>query len=163
MRRLPVVWLLCLAHACAPVDEPTTTESDPLLRGEYTFERPEVGAIRVGGGACTATLFASARTVITAAHCVDYRSSSGPGNHGEFTITPREGETHDYTIAQYHSFDGGGGDSEDDISILQLAEAVPASVAIPDVPAGEYPAPGATVTIYGYGCQERSSRGLKRA
>ena len=156
MRPLRSVFVLCLACACAPIDEPTTTESHPLLSGEYTFERPEVGAIRVGGGACTATLFASARTVITAAHCVDYGSSSGPGNYGEFTITPREGETHDYVIAQYHAFDAGGGANEDDIALLQLAEAVPAAVAIPDVPAGEYPDPGTTVTIYGYGCQERS-------
>lgn len=158
MGRTSAVWALCFVCACAPVEEPTTTESNPLLRGEYTFERPEVGAIRVGGGACTATLFASARTVITAAHCVDYRSTSSPGNNGEFTITPRAGETYDYVIAQYHSFDSGGGDSEDDIAILQLAEAVPASVATPDVPAGEYPAAGATVTIYGYGCQQRSSQ-----
>lgn len=147
------------ACAAQPGDEGFHTESSDLLSGRYTFERPEVGSIRVGGGACTATLFGSARTVITASHCVDYRTSSGPGSYGDFTLEPRPGERYRYTIRQMVSLGSNYGSSADDVALLQLAEAVPASVATPDAPAGAHPARGETATIYGFGCQARGGGG----
>ncbi|MBX3269877.1 MAG: trypsin-like serine protease [Sandaracinaceae bacterium] len=135
------------------------TDSSELIRGRYTFERPEVGSIRVGGGACTATLFGSARTVLTAAHCVDYRTSSAPGSYGDFTLEPRPGERYRYTIRQMVSLGGRSSSSRDDVALLQLAETVPASVAQPAPPVGAHPARGSAVTIYGFGCQARGGGG----
>ncbi|MBX3275482.1 MAG: trypsin-like serine protease [Sandaracinaceae bacterium] len=150
---------LALTACAAPLGEPDDElVENTLLGGRYTFDRPEVGSIRVGGGACTATLFGSARTVITAAHCVDYGTARGPGRYGTFTLAPREGEQHDYTIAQYVSYGRSSEGSEADVALIQLAEAVPASVARPDPPPGAHPPRGTRMAIYGYGCQNRSSQ-----
>ncbi|MEZ4340272.1 MAG: trypsin-like serine protease [Sandaracinaceae bacterium] len=163
MTRWSLLLLLStLAFGCAaqPGDGfDTETDSSGLISGRYTFEHPEVGSIRVGGGACTATLFGSARTVVTAAHCVDYRSSSGPGSYGDFTLEPTPGDQHRYTIRQMVVFGTTYGSSRDDVALLQLAEAVPASVAVPAPPAGAHPARGEAVTIYGFGCQARGGGG----
>jgi len=142
----------------APPDDGFHTDSSELLSGTYTFERPEVGSIRVGGGACTATLFGSARTVITAAHCVDYRTTSSSGRYGDFTLEPRPGERYNYTISQMVSFGTTYGSSRDDVALLQLSEAVPSSVASPAAPVATHPARGTAVTIYGFGCQRRGGR-----
>ncbi len=156
--------LLCLILALGCAAQPgdgfdVETDSSGLIRGRYTFEHPEVGSIRVGGGACTATLFGSARTVITAAHCVDYRTSGSPGSYGDFTLEPRPGERYRYTIRQMVSFGTTYGSSRDDVALLQLAEAVPSSVAQPAPPIGAHPARGTAVTIYGFGCQARGGGG----
>ena len=157
-RALMIVATLAMTPGCAaPVGDEGLRENT-LLSGRYTFDRPEVGSIRVGGGACTATLFGSARTVITAAHCVSYGTTRSPGNHGTFTLAPSEGESHEYTIRQYVSYGSSRDGSEADVALIQLDEPVPASVARPDPPPGEHPARGTTVAIYGYGCQNRGSQ-----
>ncbi|MFK7986644.1 MAG: trypsin-like serine protease [Sandaracinaceae bacterium] len=149
---------LCLAACAAPGGsfDPTEGDSAGLIAGRYTFERPEVGSIRTGGS-CTATLFGSAQTVITAAHCVDYLSR-GPGFHGEFTLEPAPGQRFTYAIQQIVVFGSRADPSADDVALLQLSEPVPASIAQPARPAAVMPAFGTPVTIYGYGCQERIVR-----
>jgi hypothetical protein len=47
----------------------------------------------------------------------------------------------------------------DDVAIIRLASEVPASVATPARLASANPADGSGVTIYGYGCQRRGTRG----
>ncbi|MBX3276260.1 MAG: trypsin-like serine protease [Sandaracinaceae bacterium] len=105
-----------------------------------------------------ATLFGSARTVITAAHCVNYGTTRGPGRNGTFTLAPSAGERHDYTTAQYVSYGRSHESSESDVALIQLAEPVPASVARPDPPPAAHPPRGTPMAIYGYGCQDRRSQ-----
>jgi len=157
----PALALLVLAATgpgCVAAVGDEGRRENTLLSGRYTFDRPEVGSIRVGGGACTATLFGSARTVITAAHCVSYGTTRSPGNHGTFTLAPSEGQSHEYVIRQYVSYGSSREGSEADVALIQLGEAVPASVAVPDPPPAAHPERGTPVAIYGYGCQNRGSQ-----
>ena len=68
----------------------------PLIAGEVTYERPEVG--RWGG--CTATLVA-ADAIVLAAHCRGYGSRRGPGNYGYFYIRTSSRQSHRYVVDRY--------------------------------------------------------------
>ncbi|MCB9611881.1 MAG: S1 family peptidase [Sandaracinus sp.] len=156
-------WRFVLAWACAvPWVGCTTVElgerpplegaAEELIAGTYTHERPEVGSI----SGCTATLVGP-RLVITAAHCVDYGTRSTPGRYGTFEIRRSSGDSQRYTIERYVSF--GGSVGPDDVALLRLASAVPGSVATAAGIASTDPSRGTPMTIYGYGCQARGTRG----
>ncbi len=138
---------------------PEDVAHSTLVGGSYTYERPEVGSISIGGGGCTATLVGP-RVVVTAAHCVDYTSRETVGNYGTFEIRRRAGDSQVYRVQRIAAFMG---PSEvigpDDVAILQLSTAVPADVATPGGLVTSEPARGTPVTIYGYGCQRRGGGG----
>ena len=80
------ILLACMVLACA--DEHSFSEfssdEDKLLNSSVVFDRPEVGALYLqGDGLCTGTLIRP-RVLISAAHCVNYRS--GDGNYGLFAL-----------------------------------------------------------------------------
>ncbi|MBX3246840.1 MAG: S1 family peptidase [Myxococcales bacterium] len=146
---------LLLALGCAPVElgsrEPIEGTTDELIGGVYTYERPEVGSI----SGCTATLVGP-RLVITAAHCLNYATRTTPGNYGTFEIRRSASNAQRYTIERFVSY--GRAVGPDDIALIRLASPVPAAVATPARLARANPSNGASIAIYGYGCQARGTR-----
>lgn len=144
--------LLITLTGCAEVTsyESQDTE-DKLLGGQLTSVRPEIGRLSLNGSSCTATLIRP-QVVISAAHCVGYRTRSG--RWGNFIIQ-RDGKSFSYPIDGVYSF--GDGLGERDITLIHLTKVVPNSVATPTKIAVTEPTQG-DVTIFGYGCQNRRTR-----
>lgn len=122
------------------------TSEQAIINGTPTDERPEVGLITNSG--CTATLVAP-RVILTAAHCVGFQT--GPTSdgfrtgHGEFFAI-------DYVSSKTQSAPGW-----DDLAVARLTSAVPPSSAVPTRAAYAGAGAGETVTVYGYGCIDRSN------
>ena len=123
-----------------------------IVGGRLTAERPEVGSISMNGSGCTATLVAP-DVVITAAHCLNYGTRRNRGDYGSFTIETRAARR-SFTVTQYVSF--GRDLGRDDVALLQLETPVPNVLAQPAAIATQAPAPGSTLTVYGYGCTHRA-------
>ena len=125
---------------------------ETVIGGAVSWDRPEVGAI----SGCTATLIAP-EVIITAAHCLGFRSARTPGRYGEFTIYGAGGgDRRSYPIDLYVSYSGGSL-GQDDVALMRLAEPVPADVATPARLAREEPARGASMAIWGFGCTRRGT------
>ncbi|MBI5517737.1 MAG: trypsin-like serine protease [Deltaproteobacteria bacterium] len=123
-----------------------------VLRGEVTYDHPEIGSLSVG---CTGTLVAP-NVVISAAHCFGYGSTRSPGRYGTFSIRRAAGEASvSYTIEQYVSYSSQLGTY--DVALVKLATAVPASVATPAGVARSIPSRGTRLAVYGYGCTARGT------
>lgn len=161
------VWLACLAGCASSMDEeqapsapggssPTEAPAPELIEklrnASVTEARPEVG--RING--CTATLVA-AEVAITAAHCVDHGTRSGPGRYNTLRLT-RGGETRSFVVSRYRSFSRRS-PGENDIALLGLSEPVPADFATPAPLGAELPPAGASLTVYGYGCMRIGGSG----
>lgn len=153
--------LLPLLAACSggePGPEPaaSTASDDALVGGVFTYDRPEIGAIVMGGGVfCTATLIAP-RAAVTAAHCVGYGAADAPGSAvGHLLLATGPSTSFTYPIDGYVSFGSGGGSR--DVALLRLGETVDPYVAVPAPLADRTPADGSheLVTIFGYGCGTR--------
>lgn len=164
--RLSSMLALAGLAACGPTElrprsvAPYADEHSTLVSGTYTYERPEVGSISVGGGACTATLVGP-QLVVTAAHCVDYTSRDRASVYGEFEIRTGPSESRSFSITRIAAYmrDPSEVIGPDDVALLELGEAVPASLATPAPIARAAPAAGTGATIYGYGCQARGGGG----
>jgi len=159
---------LALASGCAPDDVAPNGENsntDEVVRGESTFEHPEVGLFEIrhrsSVGTCTATLVAP-NVAITASHCVGYGSADSPGNYGTFIVRPAGGGELRYGVERYRGFATRLG--PDDVALLRLAQSVPDTIARPAPLATRIPDAGTFLAVYGYGCTYRGGRldGAKR-
>jgi hypothetical protein len=125
---------------------------ETVIGGDVSWDRPEVGAI----SGCTATLVAP-EVIITAAHCLGFRTARSPGNYGEFTIYGRGGgDRRSYRIDLYVSYSSGSL-GEPDVALMRLAEPVPRDVATPARLAPSDPPRGTSMSIWGFGCTRRGS------
>src|SRR5690606_27060894 len=98
---------------------------ETVIAGSVSWERPEVGAI----SGCTATLVAP-DVIVTAAHCLGFRSATTPGSYGQFTVYGSGGaDRRSFRIDRYRSF--GTNLGRDDVALMHLAEPVPRELATP--------------------------------
>ena len=160
MNRLVLLTILALVNACKTQTTPTESSTVKIASGQITSQRPEVG--RVGFG-CSGTLVESSKTVLTAAHCVGYRSCEEPACGKEtFRIDNRSTE---YRVVRVKSFfldsrltavrDGQWQMGQNDIALLELETAIPRSIAIPARIARSDPRSSETVSIFGHGITSR--------
>ena len=151
-----------LLTAC--VDDPElATDEQELVGGTATSARPEVGTFFDGvSKGCTATLI-SPTAVILAAHCLDAAyvdTTVSPG--AAFSFTDRNGiprsvpadRVHTFSTKRFEMLPTGGFTT--DISIIHLASAVPTAQAVPAAIATQEAPNGQQVTLFGFGCTDRT-------
>jgi hypothetical protein len=124
-----------------------------LRQGTLSFMDPAVGQLNVPGvGSCTASLV-DPQAIVTAAHCVGYRTGAMSGT---FRIDLGANSSQTFDIAEAKSF--GSGVGNDDVAVVRLSSAVPSNVAVPfKLSFSAVISMGQRVTMYGYGC--RTARG----
>lgn len=141
-------------------EEPGSSD-DAVIGGTTTFDHPEIGKLRNGGTYCTATLIRP-DVVLTAAHCVTNSPKDEAVSNYWFEIRTSATSMTKFIIDRAYAvpvaadFAGGGqGWRAKDIALLRLTTDVPATLAKPMRAATAWPAWGAKVAIYGYGCTSR--------
>ncbi|MFN9811297.1 MAG: S-layer homology domain-containing protein [Deltaproteobacteria bacterium] len=142
------------------------TAGEQIIGGVITTDRSEVGLLLPG---CTATLVENPYTVLTAAHCVAFRSCEEPSCGHQSIVFDRGGVQHTFRVVRIHSWlddprvvlrsDAARVMAERDIALLELERPVPASVARPARIGARDPERGAEVVVYGYGQSSRCGGG----
>lgn len=148
-----IAWALSGCAVDGADVESDTSQSEPVIGGQVTRDRPDVGMASFRWGSfCTATLIAP-RVAITASHCVQYATRDATGAFGSFRIDKAASGVARYPIDRYRALTGSGLGSPD-VALLRLATPVPADVATPAPLATSLPSSGTPLTIYGYGCND---------
>lgn len=139
---------LLASITCSPVVSAPDKDRD-LRQGSLSFEDVAVGQLNVPGvGSCTASLV-DPQAIVTAAHCVDYKTGAISGT---FSIDLGASSSQTFNISEAKSF--GSGVGHDDVAVVRLSSAVPSSVAVPfKLTYGAVISIGQRVTMYGYGCR----------
>ncbi|MBS2017109.1 MAG: trypsin-like serine protease [Deltaproteobacteria bacterium] len=163
-RALALVLVLAAAGlGCGEAEESApdaTSHEDPLVGGVETFENEAVGVTTLDGQTgCSATLVRP-NVILVAGHCfAPDRTDVRPW---QFEIRKPGGAAH-----RYDTGDGwvkGRSAGADDVALLRLEQAVPASVASPIPIARRWPSYGTTLRLVGFGCIQRGGdgAGIKR-
>jgi V8-like Glu-specific endopeptidase len=164
------VLVTALLVACSAEDESADVESrgDSVVGGRETRAHPEIGLFELGGSYCTATLVAP-RAILSAAHCLGH-TPDGPVSGMTFVIDGADGRSAAFDVVRVHAFgrwvegDEPGWRSRD-VALAELAHPVPSAAAAPMPLATRWPSWGSTLTVYGYGCTDRTTGdggGIKR-
>jgi hypothetical protein len=158
--RTPRIWACLAVLACGAciggeIGEPGPGEPAPsearsaLVGGTPTSLRGEIGLLgNDADGYCTATLV-DERFVLTAAHCRDYQSGA---INDWFDYTNLSGTKVRVSAIRFFSMGSGGG--RNDVGFVRLGSRV--LDALPAFFAAQQPTPGTPVTVFGFGCQDRS-------
>jgi hypothetical protein len=153
LTRWTAVCAALVSSGCA-ADQSLMQTGSGVVDGAITWERPEVGTIYVGGGMCTATLI-TPQVAVTAAHCVNFGTTSRPGAYGRFVVhAASDQEQQRFAIDLYRSF---GRNDSMDVALVHLSVPVPESVARPAAITRRHPNGGEPVTLFGYGCTRRNT------
>jgi V8-like Glu-specific endopeptidase len=113
-------------------------------------------------GRCTATLV-SPRVVLTAAHCLEYKTIA-KNDVGLQFIIEENGRKYIYWASRYRSYSTTLGFG--DVGLIQLRSAIPSKIAKPASLAPTMPNDGEPVMMWGYGCTSRNAtdwEGVKRS
>lgn len=148
LSKLGVLLVAALTGCGVPTEEPRAVEpgaalesrSAEIINGYVDNGHPSVGLVYPSG--CTGTLVGR-RTVITAAHCVDYNYQYGSFCSGNSCMSGSYQKHPNYNNDNYHN----------DIAVLNLSGDFQAySGIVPSRIASSAPSTGWTVNIVGYGC-----------
>ncbi len=146
--RLTVLLVVALTGCGVPQEAPQAAESGEalasrsaeIINGYVDNGHPSVGLVYPSG--CTGTLVGR-RTVITAAHCVDYNYQYGSFCSNGYCLNGTYYKHPNYNNDNYHN----------DIAVVRLDDDFQALTGIiPTRIASSSPSTGWTVNIVGYGC-----------
>jgi secreted trypsin-like serine protease len=161
---------LAAATSCGTADDPSIVTASlatdaPVVHGTVTASWPGIGALVANFGYgwdafCTGTLI-SDRWVMSAAHCADSAETGIPATSMAFFIGPDvAGAGNRYAVdrATIHP-QWDSQNIENDISLLHLAVAVPASVATPIAINSVAVTNGTGIKFVGYGVSSADGQG----
>jgi hypothetical protein len=145
---LAVLALGCASDGIGELGEPPVEV--PVEDAEITGDRREVGVVEVGTERCTAVLVAP-YAVLTSAPCLG--SSETPRGFGTFSPGLGSGLGAAFVIDDARAVDGESEEGEaGGLVLAHLAQAVPASSAVPAHVSTEAPVVGEAVTRFGFDC-----------